>query len=171
MLFILTVNNNPRGKVIRMDNRFTAWDSDDGVSELVVLCEEMFEYGIRFENAVVDSGYDATGVRALKLTPISKRYSFTIGDWFFVYSPTDLWAVLGNDRYMHIKISGRRYSVNDEEQYYADFIGLPQRSSKNEPLYSDIYWNDSFGSSVYFDEKSTVYSKNIKSALKRKLLY
>lgn len=138
-------------------------DTDDGVMEEAYL-GDIKESGLKIENIKTTSSAAVIGsLRGVR--------HYECEEYLFIFEPTKVYAIIGNDKYFEVSIMRNYLVVNSELQGYATTLGIPCRYSTKSPFFVTVYYNGDFERTVYLQEKNAIYKKGIRSQLLRKLLY
>ena len=138
-------------------------DTDDGVMEEAYF-GDIKESGLKIENMKTTSSAAVIG-------SLRGVHHYECEEYLFIFEPTKVYAIIGNDKYFEISVVRNYLSVNSELQGYATTLGIPCRYSINSPFFVTVYYNGDFERVVYLQEKDAIYKKGIRSQLLRRLLY
>lgn len=138
-------------------------DTDDGVMEEAYF-GDIRESGLKIENMKTTSSAAVIG-------SLRGVHHYECEEYLFIFEPTKVYAIIGNDKYFEISVVRNRLVVNSELQSYATTLGIPCRYSINSPFFVTVYYNGDFERVVYLQEKDAIYKKGIRSQLLRRLLY
>lgn len=138
-------------------------DTDDGVMEEAYF-GDIKESGLKIENMKTTSSAAVIG-------SLRGVHHYECEEYLFIFEPTKVYAIIGNDKYFEISVVRNRLVVNSELQSYATTLGIPCRYSINSPFFVTVYYNGDFERVVYLQEKDAIYKKGIRSQLLRRLLY
>ena len=138
-------------------------DTDDGVMEEAYF-GDIKESGLKIENMKTTSSAAVIG-------SLRGVHYYECEEYIFIFEPTKVYAIIGNDKYIEVSISRNRLVINSELQSYATTLGIPCRYSINSPFFVTVYYNGEFERVVYLKEKDAIYKKGIRSQLLRRLLY
>ena len=138
-------------------------DTDDGVMEEAYF-GDIKESGLKIENMKTTS-------TAAVIGSLRGVHHYECEEYLFIFEPTKVYAIIGNDKYFEISVVRNRLVVNSELQSYATTLGIPCRYSINSPFFVTVYYNGDFERVVYLQEKDAIYKKGIRSQLLRRLLY
>ena len=138
-------------------------DTDDGVMEEAYF-GDIRESGLKIENMKTTSSAAVIG-------SLRGVHHYECEEYLFIFEPTKVYAIIGNDKYIEVSISRNRLVINSELQGYATTLGIPCRYSINSPFFVTVYYNGDFERVVYLKEKDAIYKKGIRSQLLRRLLY
>ena len=138
-------------------------DTDDGVMEEAYL-GDIKESGLKIENMKTTSSSAVIG-------SLRGVHHYECEEYLFIFEPTKVYAIIGNDKYFEISVVRNHLVVNSELQGYATTLGIPCRYSINSPFFVTVYYNGDFERVVYLQEKDAIYKKGIRSQLLRRLLY
>lgn len=138
-------------------------DTDDGVMEEAYF-GDIRESGLKIENMKTTSSAAIIG-------SLRGVHHYECEEYLFIFEPTKVYAIIGNDKYFEISVVRNRLVVNSELQSYATTLGIPCRYSINSPFFVTVYYNGDFERVVYLQEKDAIYKKGIRLQLLRRLLY
>lgn len=138
-------------------------DTDDGVMEEAYF-GDIRESGLKIENMKTTSSAAVIG-------SLRGVHHYECEEYLFIFEPTKVYAIIGNDKYFEISVVRNRLVVNSELQSYATTLGIPCRYSINSPFFVTVYYNGDFERVVYLQEKDAIYKKGIRLQLLRRLLY
>lgn len=138
-------------------------DTDDGVMEESYF-GDIKESGLKIENMKTTSSAAVIG-------SLRGVHHYECEEYLFIFEPTKVYAIIGNDKYIEVSISRNRLVINSELQGYATTLGIPCRYSINSPFFVTVYYAGEFERVVYLQEKDAIYKKGIRSQLLRRLLY
>ena len=138
-------------------------DTDDGVMEEAYF-GDIKESGLKIENMKTTSSSAVIG-------SLRGVHHYECEEYLFIFEPTKVYAIIGNNKYIEVSISRNRLVINSELHGYATTLGIPCRYSTKSPFFVTVYYSGDFERTVYLKEKDAIYKKGIRSQLLRKLLY